>query len=130
MQLQLQAAKLQLADFGEIEPSIAARATANGTASDATLLQELDAELAALPTSSAAGERARRRVERVGSAETAALSMEAREELVQRGAPELLHLLGDFKEHLHEARERLGPLLSTAQVGSRDACMHACMQVT
>ncbi|KAL1530936.1 hypothetical protein AB1Y20_001827 [Prymnesium parvum] len=98
------AARLRLDDFGE-----AAEAAAPSTRpSDAALVAALDEELVRVRRGAGVA------VEVVGR-ELRSVGEEEAARLVGADAPELAHLLGEFKEQLKEVRERLAPLLAAAK---------------
>ena len=98
------AAGLEADDFGELDPS--AEGDAADRPSDAQLLTRLNEDLEA----GAAG----MNVEAV-ERDMSRLSEKEKLQLVEKQAPELLQLLGDFKGHMREVRERIAPLLAAAR---------------
>ena len=98
------AAGLEADDFGELDPS--AEGDAADRPSDAQLLARLNEDLEA----GAAG----MNVEAV-ERDMSRLSEKEKLQLVEKQAPELLQLLGDFKGHMREVRERIAPLLAAAR---------------
>ena len=98
------AAGLEADDFGELDPS--AEGGDADRPSDAQLLARLNEDLEA----GAAG----MNVEAV-ERDMSRLSEKEKLQLVEKQAPELLQLLGDFKGHMREVRERIAPLLAAAR---------------
>ena len=108
------ASRLRAEDFGELDAAIAAAGGSGELGHDAALGRQLDAELAELPKALRGKGKGSVRVESVAR-DMAGLSEEQLKRAVAADAPELLHLLGDFKETLRDARTRVAPLLSAAR---------------
>ena len=112
------AARLRAEDFGDIDAMAGSgRGKKKGKAGrdaedDATLSRQLDDELAELPYAlrGAGGVR----VEEVAR-DMSGLSEKEVAKALEADAPELLHLLGDFKETMREARSRVAPLVAAAK---------------
>ena len=99
------ASKLRAEDFGEIDAADDMPAASAGRGN-----KKLDDELAELPYAL----RGSTGFEAVAR-DLSGLSEAALARAVEADAPELLHLLGDFKETLREARTRVAPLLQAAK---------------
>ena len=102
------ASRLRAEDFGELTPAEPTR----GAAGRSERARKLDDELAELPF--ALRDAGGVRLEAVAR-DVSGLSEAAVARAVEADAPELLHLLADFKETLREARERVAPLLASAR---------------